>query len=65
MATPIVTQNPVHESVACEKQARLIENLRALDSLLVAYSGGADSAYLAWAAHQAIGQRALALTALS
>jgi uncharacterized protein len=30
---------------------------------MVAYSGGADSAYLAWAAHQVLGDRALAITA--
>jgi pyridinium-3,5-biscarboxylic acid mononucleotide sulfurtransferase len=53
------------ETKAFEKQAKLSESLRALDSLLVAFSGGADSAYLAWAAHRAIGERALAITALS
>lgn len=47
------------------KQERLLESLAPLDSLLVAFSGGADSAYLAWAAHQALGPRALAVTALS
>lgn len=47
------------------KQLRLLDSLRVLDSLLIAFSGGADSAYLAWAAHQAIGDRALAVTALS
>jgi uncharacterized protein len=51
--------------VALEKQQRLLEKLRQLDSLLVAFSGGADSAYLAWAAHVALGERALAMTALS
>ncbi|MGH9687099.1 MAG: ATP-dependent sacrificial sulfur transferase LarE [Candidatus Acidiferrales bacterium] len=65
MASPIGIQNPVDESAAVEKQQRLFEKLRSLDSLLVAYSGGADSAYLAWAAHQALGDRALAVTALS
>jgi pyridinium-3,5-biscarboxylic acid mononucleotide sulfurtransferase len=69
MASPITAHNSqdesVTESAALEKQSRLIDNLRALDSLLVAYSGGADSAYLAWAAHQALGERALAVTALS
>jgi uncharacterized protein len=34
-----------------------------LPSLVVAYSGGVDSAYLAWAAHEALGARALAVTA--
>lgn len=53
------------EPDAFAKQAKLLSNLRELDSLLVAFSGGADSAYLAWAAHQAIGERALAVTALS
>src|SRR5579863_34287 len=48
-----------------EKQERLLESLRALDSLLVAFSGGADSAYLAWSAHRALGAGALAITALS
>ena len=33
-------------------------------SLIVAYSGGVDSAYLAYAAHQALGERMLAVTAL-
>lgn len=48
-----------------EKQENLLAALRGLDSVLVAFSGGADSAYLAWAAHQALGARALAITALS
>lgn len=47
------------------KEATLFAHLGALDSLLVAFSGGADSAYLAWAAHTALGPRALAVTALS
>jgi uncharacterized protein len=33
--------------------------------LIVALSGGADSAYLSWAAHEALGARALSVTALS
>ena len=53
------------ESVSLQKQERLFAALRGIDSLLVAFSGGADSAYLAWAAHQVLGQRALAVTALS
>ena len=34
-----------------------------MHSVIVAYSGGADSAYLAWAAHEALGDRAAAITA--
>ncbi len=48
-----------------EKQSALFERLRAIDSLIVAISGGADSAYLAWAAHQALGEKSLAVTAIS
>jgi pyridinium-3,5-biscarboxylic acid mononucleotide sulfurtransferase len=47
------------------KEARLVARLRELASLVVALSGGADSAYLAWAAHWALGVRALSVTALS
>jgi uncharacterized protein len=45
-------------------KARLLqENLASLGSLLVAYSGGTDSAYLAYAAHKALGERMLAVIA--
>lgn len=55
----------VDQSAALAKQQRLFDLLRGLDSLLVALSGGADSAYLAWAAHTILAERALAITALS
>ena len=45
------------------KQEKLFSALRGLDRVMVAYSGGADSAYLAWAAHQVLGANALAVTA--
>ena len=47
------------------KQRRLTEELGNVRSLVVAYSGGVDSAYLAYAAHQVLGERMLAVTALS
>jgi uncharacterized protein len=53
------------EAAALEKQRSLWATLGALDSLLIALSGGADSAYLAWAAHLALGECALSITALS
>src|SRR5580700_9676760 len=34
-----------------------------MGSVIIAYSGGADSAYLAWAAREALGDRAIAITA--
>jgi pyridinium-3,5-biscarboxylic acid mononucleotide sulfurtransferase len=55
----------VDASQALAKQEVLFASLRRLDSLLVAFSGGADSAYLAWAAQQSLAGRALAITALS
>ncbi len=45
------------------KSALLQDTLQDLGSLLVAYSGGTDSAYLAYAAHQALGDRMLAVIA--
>lgn len=44
---------------------RLRTLLKPLSGALVAYSGGADSALVAWAAHASLGDRALAVTALS
>jgi pyridinium-3,5-biscarboxylic acid mononucleotide sulfurtransferase len=50
---------------ALAKQDSLFAKLRALPSVLVALSGGADSAYLAWASNEALAERALSITALS
>ncbi len=51
------------ETALDQKEQDLLAALSAMGSVIVAYSGGADSAYLAWAARRALGDRALALTA--
>src|SRR5437870_2170277 len=48
-----------------EKEELLLSRLAGIPSLIVALSGGADSAYLAWASNRALGERALSVTALS
>ena len=48
-----------------QKEASLLARLSGAGSIIVALSGGADSAYLAWAAQRALGERALSITALS
>jgi pyridinium-3,5-biscarboxylic acid mononucleotide sulfurtransferase len=50
---------------AAEKELLLERQLAGQPSLIIALSGGADSAYLAWAAHSTLGERAFAVTALS
>lgn len=51
--------------VASEKEQLLFAKLADVHSLIVALSGGIDSAYLAWASYQKLGERALAVTAIS
>jgi uncharacterized protein len=53
----------VEERPARDKLAALHRLLGSMDSALVAFSGGADSAFLAFMAHQALGDQALAVTA--
>src|SRR5437588_4455667 len=45
------------------KEHALRIRLSSIGSVLVAYSGGTDSAFLAWAAHQVLGARMLAMLA--
>jgi pyridinium-3,5-biscarboxylic acid mononucleotide sulfurtransferase len=46
-----------------QKQDHLFTLLRDMGRAIVAFSGGTDSAYLAWAAKQVLGENALAMTA--
>jgi pyridinium-3,5-biscarboxylic acid mononucleotide sulfurtransferase len=46
-----------------EKERALNERLQSLGSVIVAYSGGVDSAYLAYAAHRMLGSKMLAVIA--
>ena len=45
------------------KERKLLANLGAMGRVIVAFSGGTDSAYLAWAANRALGPNAVAVTA--
>jgi len=57
------TAAPIDSLALGSKELRLIEILRGMERVLIAYSGGTDSAYLAWAAKQAVGDQAVAITA--
>jgi pyridinium-3,5-biscarboxylic acid mononucleotide sulfurtransferase len=50
-------------SALSEKQEKLFTILASMRRVIVAYSGGTDSAYLAWAAGHVLGDNAIAITA--
>jgi uncharacterized protein len=62
MAVAVEKVNLISGELA-SKRERLYGRLRELGRLLVAYSGGVDSAYLAFAAHQVLGGEMLAVMA--
>lgn len=66
MATLVTLQAKPTEfdsAVLDAKERALFDSLRSLGRVIVAYSGGTDSAYLAWAAHRVLGADAIAITA--
>ena len=50
-------------AATAEKERKLLEQLAGMRRVIVAYSGGTDSAYLAWAAHSVLQDNAIAITA--
>jgi len=48
-----------------EKEEKLLAQLKRLDSAVVGFSGGVDSSFLAAAAYRALGDKAVAVTAVS
>jgi uncharacterized protein len=59
----VVLQPPALPEILAGKEQKLFAVLQELRRVVVAYSGGTDSAYLAWAAHKVLGDGAIAITA--
>ena len=60
-----VSSGALDPALASLKEQRMLDALSRVSSLLIAFSGGADSAYLAWAGARVLDDHALAVTALS
>jgi len=64
MASLVTLSTPNLDPAAlAEKQEKLFSILAKMRRVIVAYSGGTDSAYLAWASNQVLGDDAVAITA--
>ena len=64
MASLVTLSTPNFDPAAlAEKQEKLFSILAKMRRVIVAYSGGTDSAYLAWASNQVLGDHAVAITA--
>ena len=56
-------ETPTAVDILAEKAERLLQILAQHSRLIVAYSGGVDSAFLAWTAHEALGANMIAVIA--
>ena len=64
MATLVTLETPkLDAALLAQKQEKLFAILGSYSQVMVAYSGGTDSAYLAWAAQRVLGDNAIAITA--
>ncbi len=63
--TTATVDTPQAANLTIEKEIALVKQLRVLGGAIVAYSGGVDSTYLSSIADEALGERALIVTAQS